>query len=143
MTDIDGLLESARTQDAHLITKRRVTLVSIAARGLYPADHERAGEPILERHQVVDYVKPEDLDAYIADARTRWQSVDVSDEPDAGPLGYHGPSAVLDFSTPEGEPAAVVEVLPATEGSAAAQALEAAEAAQAEQANQPDYAQEG
>jgi hypothetical protein len=29
-------------------------------------------------------------DAYVADARTRWQTVEVGDEPDAGPAGYDG-----------------------------------------------------
>jgi hypothetical protein len=45
-------------------------------------------------HEAVDYVRPDFLDAYVADARTRWQSVEVSEEPDAGPGGYHGETNV-------------------------------------------------
>jgi len=43
---------------------------------------------------VTDYVRPDILDAYLADARTRWGTVEVSDEPDAGPGGYHGQTYV-------------------------------------------------
>lgn len=68
-----------------IITKRRVTMRGI---GLAPD-----GETTL-LHEAVDYVRPDFLDAYVADARTKWQSVVVSDEPDAGPLGYHGPTTV-------------------------------------------------
>lgn len=46
--------------------------------------------------EAVDYVRPDMLDAYVADARTRWQFVGVSDEPDAGPGGYEGDTAKLD-----------------------------------------------
>ena len=46
--------------------------------------------------QAVDYVLPEELDAYVADAATRWQSVIVSDVPDAGPGGYDGQTVLLD-----------------------------------------------
>lgn len=45
-------------------------------------------------HECVDYVRPDFLDAYVADAQTRWQVVEVSDEPDAGPGGYDGDTAV-------------------------------------------------
>jgi hypothetical protein len=38
----------------------------------------------------VDYVLPEILNAYVEDAQTRWPTVTVSDEPDAGPGGYDG-----------------------------------------------------
>lgn len=61
------------------ITKRRVTMRSISA--------APDGTAVLE---AVDYVRPDFLDAYVADARTRWQVVEVSDEPDAGPGGYDG-----------------------------------------------------
>lgn len=62
------------------ITKRRVTMksVSLLADG---------GTAELE---AVDYVLPEHLDVYVADARTRWQFVEVSEDPDAGPAGYDG-----------------------------------------------------
>lgn len=53
------------------------------------------GELRVER-QAVDYVRPDHLDAYVADARTKWQLVTVSDEPDAGPGGYEGATAVPD-----------------------------------------------
>lgn len=74
------------------VTKRRVTMRSIT---LAPD-----GETQLT-HQAVDYVRPDHLDAYVADARTRWQAVEVSDEPDAGPGGYDGATHVpehLDLS---------------------------------------------
>lgn len=41
-----------------------------------------------------DFVRPDILDAYVADARTRWDKVEVGDEPDAGPAGYDGPTFV-------------------------------------------------
>lgn len=66
------------------ITKRRVTMRNFVA---VSADE-------VHTHEAVDFVNPEFLDAYVADARTRWQSVEVSDEPDAGPGGYDGQTAV-------------------------------------------------
>lgn len=45
-------------------------------------------------HEAVDYVRPDFLDAYVAAARGNWQSVVVSDTPDAGPGGYDGETAV-------------------------------------------------
>ena len=65
------------------VTKRRVTMRSAV---LTPQ-----GVMNLE---AVDYVRPDFLDAYVADASARWQVVEVSDEPDAGPAGYHGPTTV-------------------------------------------------
>ncbi len=65
------------------ITKRRVTMTSVVAK---PGG--------VETHQAVDYVRPDFLDAYVTDAKTRWQLVEVSDEPDAGPGGYHGQTHV-------------------------------------------------
>ncbi len=62
------------------VTKRRVTMRSVA---LSPE-----GETLV--NEAVDYVRPDFLAAYVADARTRWQHVTVSDEPDAGPAGYDG-----------------------------------------------------
>lgn len=68
------------------ITKRKVTMRSSVA--LPPTeDHPDGG---VATHEAVDYVRPDFLDAYVADARTRWQVVTVSDEPDAGPGGYEG-----------------------------------------------------
>src|SRR5690348_4068878 len=70
------------------ITKRRVTMRGASSRIL--------DDGTVESHviEAVDYVRPDFLDAYVADARTRWDSVTVSDEPDAGPGGYHGQTAV-------------------------------------------------
>jgi hypothetical protein len=98
------------------VTKRRVTMsgVSLSADGKTTLLHE-----------AVDYVRPDILDAYVADARTKWQSVVVSDEPDAGPLGYDGPTAIpahLDHPL-------AGQVFPATPGSEVAASLAAAAAA--------------
>jgi hypothetical protein len=71
------------------VTKRRVTMTNVTALG----DDDK-GNPRYARQVVTDYVRPDFLDAYVADAKTRWQLVEVSDEPDAGPGGYHGQTAV-------------------------------------------------
>jgi hypothetical protein len=80
--------------DGPQITKRRVTMrtSSLLANGE------------LATTEIVDYVRPnfdgepEDttgyLDNYVADARNRWQYVEVSDEPDAGPAGYDGDTTI-------------------------------------------------
>ena len=73
------------------ITKRRVTMrsiVAVPASELFPDG--------IQVHEAVDYVRPDFLDAYVADARNRWQVVEVSEEPDAGPAGYHGQTVVPD-----------------------------------------------
>jgi hypothetical protein len=51
--------------------------------------------------EVKDYVRPEHLAAYLADAREKWQYVSpatyeeaMEQEPNAGPGGYDGPTAV-------------------------------------------------
>lgn len=75
-------------QDAR-VDKRRVTMVGFAFAGL-----DDDGQPAFMRHEAVDFVRPDILDAYLADARTRWQTVEVSDEPDAGPAGYEGATHV-------------------------------------------------
>jgi hypothetical protein len=81
--------------DSETVTKRRVLMRNVVYVGT--ADD---GTDVFERREVVDYV-PDDvregvnvLDAYLTDARTRWQHVEVSEEPDAGPLGYHGPTTI-------------------------------------------------
>jgi hypothetical protein len=81
--------------DSETVTKRRVVMRNV----VYVGTND-AGEDIFERREVEDYV-PDDvregvnvLERYVADARTRWQSVEVSEEPDAGPLGYHGPTHI-------------------------------------------------
>jgi hypothetical protein len=71
------------------ITKRRVTMRSAV---LVPGG--AGGKDVIQTTEATDYVRPDFLDAYVADARTRWQVVEVSDEPDAGPGGYHGATLV-------------------------------------------------
>ena len=75
---------TSKTTDPR-VTKRRVTMRSATFKD---------GEVVT--FQAVDYVRPDHLDAYVADARTRWQDVTVSKEPDAGPGGYEGPTFVPD-----------------------------------------------
>lgn len=74
------------------IDKRRVTMTTYIA--LPPADDDPERKPRVAVRQAVDYVPPEILDAYVADARERWQQVEVSEEPDAGPAGYDGPTFI-------------------------------------------------
>lgn len=71
------------------VDKRRVTMTSVVIQG-----RDSDGKPVLATHEATDYVRPDILEAYVADARTKWQNVEVSEEPDAGPLGYHGPTHV-------------------------------------------------
>ena len=52
------------------------------------------GKPAVQEMCAVDYVRPDFLEAYVEDARSRWASVEVSDEPDAGPGGYDGQTHV-------------------------------------------------
>jgi hypothetical protein len=68
------------------VTKRKVTMTSAIV--------TREGDKIVTRTiEASDYVRPDFLEAYVTDARTRWQHVEVSDEPDAGPAGYDGATA--------------------------------------------------
>jgi hypothetical protein len=67
-----------------VITKRRVTMTSYVAK---PGG-------VFDKHEAVDYVRPDLLDAYVAEASKVWQLVEVSPEPDAGPGGYHGQTHV-------------------------------------------------
>lgn len=70
------------------IDKRRVTMISrIVGRA-------EDGKHVVVEQKAVDYVRPDFLEAYVADARTRWEEVTVSDEPDAGPGGYEGETSV-------------------------------------------------
>lgn len=66
------------------ITKRRVVMRSVS---LAPDGQTYTVE-------AVDYVRPDHVEAYVADARGRWQYVEVSDTPDAGPGGYAGQTVV-------------------------------------------------
>jgi hypothetical protein len=71
------------------VTKRKVTMTSAVATG-----RVIDGRAEIVTHEATDYVRPDFLEAYVADARTRWQSVTVSDEPDAGPGGYEGETVI-------------------------------------------------
>ena len=79
----------AKKQDSR-VDKRCVTMRTWVV--LPPAPG--SDQPRLEIHEAKDYVRPDLLDAYVTDAKLRWQDVQVSDEPDAGPAGYHGQTAV-------------------------------------------------
>lgn len=70
------------------VTKHRVTMKNAIGK------IDENGEPFTEVHQATDYVLPEHLEAYVADAKLRWQHVEVSEEPDAGPGGYDGATHV-------------------------------------------------
>lgn len=69
------------------VTKRRVTM----------RNHVvviEDGKQKIVTTTATDYVRPDFLDAYVANASLSWQEVEVSDEPDAGPGGYHGETHV-------------------------------------------------
>jgi hypothetical protein len=65
------------------IDKRRVTCRSIVAVPGGTAEMT-----------ATDYVRDRYIEAYVADARERWQFVEVSEEYDAGPGGYDGATYV-------------------------------------------------
>ena len=71
------------------VDKRRVTMTNYST-----VVDEETGNVTVAKREAVDYVRPDFLDAYVADAKTRWQTVTVSDEPDAGPGGYDGQTHV-------------------------------------------------
>lgn len=79
----------AKTSTDSRVDKRRVTMTSFVVSGV-----NNEGEPVVHKHEAVDYVRPDFLDAYLAAAEPNWQSVVVSDEPDAGPGGYEGATTV-------------------------------------------------
>ena len=82
---------------AGVVTKRKVTMTNIVATGT-----DDYGNIQTARHVATDYVRPDHLAAYVADAQKRWQMVEVSDEPDAGPGGYRGQTAVpADLAVPD------------------------------------------
>lgn len=64
------------------ITKKRVTMRSIVASDTSPTG--------FVEHLATDFVRPDFLDEYVSDAKLRWQSVNISEEPDAGDGGYDG-----------------------------------------------------
>lgn len=65
---------------ANALDRRKVTMKSV---GL-------AVNGETQIHEAVDYVDIEHLEVYVADAKTRWQSVVVGDETDHGPGGEDG-----------------------------------------------------
>lgn len=74
------------------VTKRKVTMRNVFA----------LPDGTVAEHKAEDYVRPDHLDAYLEDARTRWQVVEVSEEPDAGPGGYDGATSVpVDLALPD------------------------------------------
>lgn len=101
---IAGLLGVVTSPVDPRTTKRRVTMRS--------ATITEAGVNVVT---VEDYVPDDErgiLPAYVADARTRWQSVTVSEEFDAGPGGYDGETTVpADLDHP-----LAGQVFPATDG---------------------------
>jgi hypothetical protein len=74
------------------VTKRRVTMRNEVFVG-----RDADNNPLFQLHEAIDYVRPDFLDAYVENARRNWSSVEVSEEPDAGPLGFDGPTWVPDF----------------------------------------------
>jgi hypothetical protein len=68
-----------------VITKYRVTMRNIRAVPATPDNPAGIAEIT-----ATDYVPIEILDAYLENARGNWAQVEVSEEPDAGPGGYHG-----------------------------------------------------
>ncbi len=70
------------------IEKRKVTMTSVEAR---MADD---GQVVVAEHQAVDYVPLDILDAYVTDARGKWQHVTVGDEHDPGPAGDSGDTTI-------------------------------------------------
>ncbi len=72
------------------ITKRKVTMTTPVT----VPDPENPGQFLVQYHRAEDYVRPDHLEAYVADANLHWESVIVSDAPDAGPGGYHGATSV-------------------------------------------------
>lgn len=71
------------------ITKRRIQMRNTVFLGV-----DDKGENQFATSEAVDYVRPDFLDAYVADARARWQYVHVGDGPDAGPGGYEGQTVI-------------------------------------------------
>lgn len=66
------------------VDKRRVTMRSVTL----------GADGKVYTQEATDYVRPDFLDAYVRSAQAAWQFVEVSEEPDAGPAGYHGATYV-------------------------------------------------
>lgn len=52
------------------------------------------GQPLFQKHEASDHVDVNHIDAYVADAKTRWRSVEVGTEVDHGPGGADGAYSV-------------------------------------------------
>lgn len=75
---------ATETEQDPRVDKRRVTMRSVTL----------GADGNLYTTEATDYVRPDFLDAYLVRARGQWQFVEVSEEPDAGPAGYHGATYV-------------------------------------------------
>lgn len=65
---------------ADTLTRYRVTMRSV----------QLNDDGVLLTYEAEDFVDTAHLEAYVADAKTRWQAVIVSDTPDDGPGGATG-----------------------------------------------------
>lgn len=72
---------------AEEVEKRKVTMTSV-----FLLPDGKTG-----KHEATDYVPVDMLDAYVADAQTRWQHVEVGKKNDHGPGGPKGKTAKLKF----------------------------------------------
>jgi hypothetical protein len=81
-----------KKDDEKVVDKRRVTMTNAVA------FTDEKGNAHTRSVQAIDFVRPDVLDAYVEDAGRRWQDVQVSDEPDAGPAGYDG-ATFIPFGT--------------------------------------------
>jgi acyl-CoA reductase-like NAD-dependent aldehyde dehydrogenase len=68
------------------IEKRKVVMTTVVAAGTDP----ETGNQVVATHQAVDYVPTNILDAYVADAKAKWQDVQVGEDHDPGPGGDDG-----------------------------------------------------
>lgn len=73
------------------ITKKRVTMTSAVILPPGEDGQIRSGQV-----QAIDYVREDILDAYVDNAKSSWDLVQVSEEYDAGPLGFDGPTYIPD-----------------------------------------------
>lgn len=53
-----------------------------------------AADGVVYHHEAIDYVPVPWLDVYVADARTRWDTVDVGTKHDPGPGGDTAPAVL-------------------------------------------------
>lgn len=72
--------KQARKESGPAMEKRRVTMRSVTA----------LGDGSIANAEATDYVPVDILEAYVADARQRWQVVEVGETHEAGPGGDDG-----------------------------------------------------